>query len=346
MRMPWPRPRRSAHQRTVIASTPDRFVYACADAHGRVLRCGVEERGGGEAPADFQRRLRALGLPSRHAWAVLPLADAQLLQIEAPAVKPEELKAAARWRIRDQVEGRLDELTLDVMVVGADTPRPNRQLFVVAARNDTILATVARAQAAGMDLSVIDIAETAQRNLQSRLCEAAGLRERATAALVRHGAQALLTICAGGELYYARRIDWDLPFQATPAPAEALDATPRLADERTLEEVDFIDYGVEAPGGPAKTESEVPRLVIELQRSFDLWERSWPDLPLAAMWVQVGPESPELAALLARTLGLRVGLLDAAEVLPGFARAAATPQLRAALLPVVGALLRQETRRL
>ena len=346
MRTPWPWTRRPAAERVVIASTPERFVYACADAQGRVRRCGVEERGN-DAPADFQRRLRSLGLPSRGVCAVLPLADAQLLQIEAPAVKPEELKAAARWRIKDQVEGRLDDLTLDVMVVGGDAPRPNRQLFVVAARNETILATASRAQAAGLELSVIDIAETAQRNLQTQLGQAAGLRERATAALVRHGAHALLTICAGGELYYTRRIDWDEPFQ--PAPARpAAQASQALLDERALEDVDFIDYGAdgEAEDGPAQAEPEVPRIVIELQRSFDLWERSWPDLPLAAMWLHVGRDSPELAALLGRTLGLRVGLLDPAEVLPGLAQAAVAPHLRAALLPVVGALLRHETRRL
>ena len=345
MRIPWPWARSSFGERTVIASSPDRFVYACADVHGRVTRCGVEDRGS-EAPADFQRRLRALGLASKNVWAVLPLADAQLLQIEAPAVKPEELKAAARWRIKDQVEGHLDDLTLDVMVVGADTPRPNRQLFVVAARNEAIVATVARAQAAGLDLSVIDIAETAQRNLQSRLGDAAGLRERATAALVRHGGHALLTICAGGELYYARRIDWDQPFQPATARPEVADEPLALMTERALEEVDFIDYGAEAEDGPAVPEAEVPRLVIELQRSFDLWERSWPDLPLAALWLQVGPESAELVALLGRTLGLRVNLMDPAEVLPGYAQAATTPQARAALLPVVGALLREETRRL
>jgi MSHA biogenesis protein MshI len=345
MLIPWPWARSSCGERTVVASSPDRFVYACADAQGRLIRCGVEDRGE-EAPVDFQRRVRALGLASKNVWGVLPLADAQLLQIEAPAVKPEELKAAARWRIKDQIEGRIDDLTLDVMFVGADVPRPNRQLFVVAARNDTIVATVARAQAVGLQLSVIDIAETAQRNLQSRLGDAAGLRERATAALVRHGAHALLTICAGGELYYARRIDWDLPFQPATAKPEAADEPLPFMAERALEDVDFIDYGAEAEDGSAAPEPEVPRLVIELQRSFDLWERSWPDLPLAAMWLQVGPESAELAALLVRTLRLRVDVLNPAEILPGYAQAAATPQARAALLPVVGALLRQETRRL
>lgn len=344
MKLRWPWRSRSAADRVVVTSSPDRFVYAWSDASGRLRRCGIEERGS-DTPPEFQRRLRALGLPRQGACAVLPLADAQLMQIDAPAVKPEELKAAARWRVKDQVEGRLDELTIDVMVVGDERPRPGRQLFVVAARNDTILGTAERAQGAGLGLSVIDIAETAQRNLQTRLSEAAGLSARATAALVRHGAQALLTICAGGELYYARRIDWEAPPQTT-TDAAAQDESPGFASEHAFKEADFVDYGAEVEGSVPADAAEAPRLVIELQRSFDLWERSWPDLPLAALWVQVGDDSDQLAALLAQTLGQRVGVLDATAVLPGLAEAAGTPALRAALLPIVGALLRSETRRL
>jgi MSHA biogenesis protein MshI len=143
-----------------------------SDAGGRLRRCGVEERGA-DSPADFQRRLRAGPAGTRRRR--VPLADSQLLQIEAPAVKPEELKAAARWHIKDQIDGWLDELTLDVMVVGDLQPRPNRQLFVVAARNEVIRAAAEGAQAVGLELGVIDVAETSQRNLQTALTQAAGL---------------------------------------------------------------------------------------------------------------------------------------------------------------------------
>jgi hypothetical protein len=84
-RLHWPW-RAASAERVVIASHADRFVYAWSDAGGRLRRCGVEERGA-DSPADFQRRLRALGLPARGVVAVLPLADSQLLQIEAPAVE-------------------------------------------------------------------------------------------------------------------------------------------------------------------------------------------------------------------------------------------------------------------
>jgi MSHA biogenesis protein MshI len=102
-----------------------------------------------------------------------------------------------------------------------------------------------------------------------------------------------------------------------------------------------VDYGADPDAlFEATAEAEAPRLVVELQRSFDLWDRSWPDLPLAALWVHAADGSGELATLLAVALGQRVGVLDAAEVLPGFERLPAAE--RAALLPMIGALWRDE----
>lgn len=344
MPLRWPWKRAAATERLVVTGDADRFVYACCDRQGRVTRCGVELRGE-DTPPDFARRVKALGLPAQGVCAVLPLADTQFMQIEAPAVKPEELKAAARWRVKEQVHGRLEDLTLDVMVVGPDTPRPNRQLFVAAARSDTIRGTAQRLQAAGLAVGAVDIAETAQRNLQTELARAAGLQGRATAALVRHGPLALLTVAAGGELYYARRLDWD----ATPAaPAEAAPRAEAPSPVLSFDDADFVDYGAEpqAAGEAMPEAADAPRLVVELQRSFDLWERSWPDLPLAALWVDAGDETDDLLATLAATLGQRVGRFDPAVVFPGWAGAAAGAALRQAVLPIAGALLRAETRRL
>lgn len=334
----WPWKRSRAAGQLVVGSFADRFAYAQTDATGALRRCGLEHIGG-DSSADFARRLRGLGLPAQQVCAVLPLADGQLLPVDAPAVKPEELKAAARWRVKELVEGRLDELTIDVMFVGDERPRPNRQVFVAAARNTLLREIGERTRAAGMELTVVDIAETAQRNLQSAMAQSRGLGERATAALMRYGEQCLLTICAGGELYYARRLEWEGVAPAAAAPERDFAAP----DSAALESMDFVDYGAEPEQG-AGQRGEAPRLVVELQRSFDVWERSWPDLPLAALWVQVGDDSSALAMLLEAELGQRVGVLDPDALFPGFADA--TPEVRAAVLPILGALLRQETRRL
>jgi MSHA biogenesis protein MshI len=333
--------RRRNRQRLAVSADGAHFAYALADADGALRRCGVEARGADDDAA-FTRRVRALGLPAADTSAVLALAQAQLITIDAPAVHADEMKAAARWRIKDQVEGRLDELTVDVMVLGSDEPRPHRQLYVAAARTALIDGTVQQLRAAGLEPAVVDIAETAQRNLQSACAAAEGLAARATAALVRHGEQCLLTVCAGGELYYARRLAGDAAAAAAP-PAPVPQALPASFDDPLLEGADIVDYGADPE--PGRTEADVPPLVIEMQRSVDLWERSWPALPLAALWIDVGDGSAALATLLQQTLGLRTALLDSDRVFPGW-RAGIEAAAQPLLLPLLGALLRTESRSL
>ena len=337
--MKWPWQRAASSGTLVIGSHADTLAWAEADGPGALRRCGVETRGDDSAP-DFARRLRGLGLPNAPVTVVLGLEEAQLLQIDTPAVKPEELKAAARWRIKDMIDAPLEELTIDVMHVRDDRPRANRQVFVAAARNALIRGIGERTSAAGLSLAVIDIAETTQRNLLTAAAQAAGLGDRATAALMRHGTQCLLTVCAGGELFYARRLEWDdNTLQAR------TNEPPPLALEAAMENLDFIDYGA-GDGGSNTADDDAPRLVIELQRSFDVLERSWPELPLAGLWVQVGDGSAMLAELLHRALGMRVEVLDPESLFPGFDALSAAPGVRDAVLPLLGGLLRAGTRQL
>jgi MSHA biogenesis protein MshI len=87
---------------------------------------------------------------------------------------------------------------------------------------------------------------------------------------------------------------------------------------------------------------------VELQRSIDVWERSWPELPLARLYVITAEHGPEVATLIQRELGQRTVALDP---LAAFAPDAPPPEgdARAALaacLPLLGAALRTETRKL
>lgn len=330
--MKWPWQRDNSNGTLAFSSTDDGLGWARVERAGATLHCGFVARGG-DAPADFLRRVRETVVVPHDVTAVLPLAAAQWLRIDAPAVRPEELRAAARWHIKEYIEGPLDELTLDVMDVDAEPTRATHQLFVVAAPNRVIRGTTELARAAGWELGAIDVAETAQRNLQSAAVAAAGLGGRASAALMVHGTVCLLTFCADGELFDTRRLDWEGATQrnnAAPAPA---------APGPEAMELDFIDYGAEDDAGPAD-DGQTPRIVIELQRSFDVWERSWPDRPLAGLWVEAGAETTTLVALLRRTLGLRVEALDAAALFPGFLQACPDPALRLTLLPLLGGLLR------
>ncbi len=330
--MKWPWQRDKGSGTLAFSSTDAGLGWARLDRPGAVLKCGFVARGGDSA-AEFARRVREAVPAPGEVTAVLPLPQAQWLRIDAPAVRPEELRAAARWHIKEYIEGPLDELTLDVMEVDTEPMRAAKQLFVVAAHNRVIRDTTELARGAGWELGAIDVAETVQRNLQSAAVAAAGLGARASAALVVHGTQCLLSFCAGGELFDTRRLEWEGTRERSEAPTPA-------AGEDTLD-LDFVDYGAEDEAGPAD-DGHTPRIVIELQRSFDVWERSWPDRPLAVLWVEAGDETAALVALLRRSLGLRVEALDIGALFPGFVQACPDAAQRQALLPVLGGLLRHQ----
>ncbi len=337
MRWPW-QPKTSA-DRLVMACSDEGFVYVQARGQ-RILRCGIE-RGNDKDSAALARGVRALDLPERGVVAVLALAEAQLLQIEAPAVQAEELKAAARWRIKDLVETHLDDLTLDVMHVGDSRPKAQRQLFVVAASSKRVRELSEWSQAARLQLAVIDIRETAQRNLQNAWAAAHTAPRRATAALMLHGTQCLLTICAEGELFYARRLEWQAQWLNAAGPSAAFDRPDRpLSGFADLDIVDYSDDAYAEPGAAA----DVPPLVLELQRSFDVWERSWTDLPLERLVVYANGHTAALVALLETVLPVPVEALDVEALFPGFDAAAGSPELAAATVPLLGALLRSDVR--
>ncbi len=337
--MKWPWQRDNGDGTLAFSSSDDGLRWARIERPGAPVQGGHVERGS-DSNADFIRRLRDAVPASRHATAVLPLPAAQWLRIDAPAVRPEELRAAARWHIKEYIEGPLDELTLDVMEVDAEPTRAVKQLFVVAAANRVIRGTTELARSAGWELGAIDVAETAQRNLQTAAMAAAGLGTRASAALVVHGTQCLLSFCAEGELFDTRRLEWDGAATPRAAAAPAAPAADAL-------EMDFVDYGAEDaddPGHGAAGDDLAPRIVIELQRSFDVWERSWPGRPLACLWVEAGTSTPALVETLRRSLGLRVEALDATALFPGWAQACPDPALRQTLLPLLGGLLRTSPR--
>jgi len=340
--MKWPWQSRALNDRLVMALTSESFAYG-RSVDGRLVRCGVEPRGD-DTPQAFARRIRSLGIESSQVTAVLPLHECQLLQIDAPAVPPAELKSAARWRIKDLVDAHLDDLTLDVMVVGDGRSRTQRQLFVAAAQTRAIREVSEWSHAAGLALSVIDIAENAQRNLQSAVANALGRPGSASAALMQHGDTCLLTICAQGELFYSRRLSWDREAPGGEGASAARPAAGAASPE--LQMVDFVDYGSDAPRDSAGAGDGAPRFVIELQRSLDLWERSWPDLPLARLLVQMGDDTQRVAALLRDCLALPVEVLDPEAVFSDLNRYAGAPNVRAQVVPLLGALLRAEARQL
>lgn len=338
--MKWPWSKKTAESNGRLAITIDSQDFSYVELSGRqVVRCGTEACGN-DSLQQLAKRVRALNLPGAHVIHVLGLADSHLLQIDAPAVPADELKAAARWQIRDKIDIPVEELTLDVLAVGDPHGPHRRQLFVAAARNAQVIERGAWMESAGLQPSVFDITELAQRNLQCALAEQRGATAHAHAALMVHGTQCLLTLCARGELFYARRLDWNAQALGdAPAPlAQAAPAQTHGLMDMALDGVDIIDYGAEPDDVHSSDTDNTPRLALEVQRSLDAWERSWPDLPLQRLWVQAGDRTEALQGVLMRTLTLPVEAFDC-HALFSIPSTVATPPLG-----LLGGLLRDDAR--
>jgi MSHA biogenesis protein MshI len=352
--MLWPWQRRAARHDTLAFRLDDTGLHwVLADARAArpvVLGFGHCARPADGSPWDFGA-LRAEAAKAGRAIGLLPLAAYQMLQIDAPAVPSDELRAAARWHIRDRVDSHVDDLTLDVLRVGPAlaSPHGQGQLFVVAAANQQVQALGELAQQGQWPLQVIDVTDMAQRNLHASQAAALDLGERATACLVQHGKACLLTLCVGEELCYSRRLDWDaqLPERAQAALTRAAEPPPdhawatELGGDGALS-FDLADGGLQAAVELGASRDDDSRLVVELQRSFDVWERSWPDHPLSALLLCHEGDMTPSSAFLQTQLGLRVLPMNRfAAVEPG-PLAQAEPAMQAALWPLLGALLRRE----
>ncbi len=126
----------------------------------------------------------------------------RLIQTEAPDVKPDELKAALRWRIKDLIDFHVDDATLDVFDVPGGIPGQPRPVYAVVARNAVIKGYADLMQDAGAALDTIDIPDMAQRNVARLLPE-----DAQGVAMVSFGEDTgLITITRGGALYLSRAL--------------------------------------------------------------------------------------------------------------------------------------------
>ena len=316
LNMQWPWKRASSHEHLIVSWCGQALAYVeAASAGGRfnIKRMGVEFQGTDKVK-DFAHRVADLGLGGPGAIAMLTTEQCMLLQIAAPAVPPEELRSAARYQIRDMVDLHIDDLTLDVLRLGDGLEKSAGQLFVVAAANTVIREAMQLAESLEWTVQVIDVQEMAQRNIQSAWAKTAGLAERATAALVVvNDKQALLTICANEELYYSRRLDLPAGFMAmqwdggATVAHEAVDAYTPVGEY-------VPDYGglptLGADDSNLAVNDRAQRFLVELQRSLDLWDRTWTALPIAGVVVHAGSRSADLATWLNHGLGQDVATLD------------------------------------
>lgn len=205
--------------------------------------------------------------------------DYQMLAVEAPNVQPDELKAAVRWRLKDMLDFHIDDATVDVLDIPADKNAAVRvnQMFAVAARNAVIEARQTLFTNAKVELSVIEIPETAQRNISAFL-EPEG---RGLAMLSFNAEGGLLTVTFNGELYLSRRI------------------------EVGIDQVQELD--------PDRRNQVFDKITLELQRSLDHFDRQFHFVTVSKLLLAPLPKS-SLHDYLSSNLYMPVDTLDLASV--------------------------------
>lgn len=290
-----------------IRLEPGLLHYAHAKGDGArkaITRCGTQ------AFADdreLERLARDLGFGAYQRMTVLSPLDYQVLLIDALNVPVAELKNAARWRIKDMLDYPVDDATIDVLDVPPNPGAPSRGhvMYAVAAKNEVIRGCMQRFARARIPLSVIDIQETAQRNLAA-LIEPA---ERGVALLYVGKDRVNLTVNFRGELYFARRID------------VGLDELENLAQ-----------------GGSDDAKN---RILLEVQRSFDHLERQFPFVSVAKVVLAPTPADTGLQSFLVENLGVPVEELQLSELLDVASDIELDRQTAWSFFHLIGAALRE-----
>ena len=285
------------------------FVHGRGDPASRPAVTLIGSRRS-DGAADDAKLARELHFARYQCATLLRPGEYHLLLVEAPNVPPAELRAAIRWKVKDMLDYHVDDATLDVLDIPPESGSARgHSMYAIAAHNDIVQQRIKRFEQAHIPLSVIDIAETAQRNVGALFEEP----ERGLALLYAGEDSSLLTVNFRGELFLARRIDIGLHHLR--APGEARD-------------------------------DALNRLVLEVQRTFDLFDRQFQYVPVTKLMVAPMPEDLGLAEHLRRNVGVAVEDLDLAAAVAFDGRGAPDVATQWQMFHLIGASLRHEQKRL
>ena len=324
VRWPWKRQDSNTHLVVSWAGSTLAYVHAQPLANGTymVLKFGVEHQGA-HSTKHFVSRLHnlGLGLAGIKTQVMLRPEQYQILQIDAPMVPPEELHLATRYLVKDRLKINPDSFTLDVMRVGdGEDQKGAGQLFVAAAANEVLHGIMTLSDAMRWNVAVIDIQETAQRNLQSALVRQDGHAKRANAALVMvDGQPPVLTVCANGELFHTQQFELPKRFFAVPG---------------THDSDEIVGFA-----GTNIDDDEVQGFLVDVQRSLDLCRRSWTHIAnsLDSLRIYAGERSEDLSTWLSEQAGETVLPMDVSGLFAGFSSSVESD--KALCMPLLGTLI-------
>jgi MSHA biogenesis protein MshI len=294
-----------------------RYVHATeANERGATLAAwGTEDRGHMPREA-FLKRVKAALPKAERVIAVLEPEEYRILQMEAPNVPRPELRGAIRWRAAEFVEGSPHDYTFDVLPGAGE----GAKVTVVVAHNNIVRARMVEAEGMDQPLSVIDVGETAQRNLLHAALLAEPGAPEVAASLVADSGRALVVIGVRGQLSFFRRFEFNIDM---------------LAGHAGEGESGLMGQSAEA--------ETISRSLGQLHRSLDLWDDSYPHLPLATLRVHAGTKTDAIVERLVPEAGVDTKPLALGAIFRTPAARKGSPWLDTSYLPLLGALLRPVT---
>jgi len=188
-------------------------------------------------------------------WVLLPLReDYRVSVMPEPAVPSAEIAQSVRWQFAPTLDFAIDDAVIAHMAIPTATRQPDQpqELYVIAARAETMRAYAQQCRAARLQLAAIDIHETAQRNIATlAVAPAQGI------GMVSFGREHVqITFSWQGELYLDRLI------------AESL---------------------ASFNGQPERRDVITARVLLQVQRSIDALRESMPFIPLERILVAGAP---------------------------------------------------------
>jgi MSHA biogenesis protein MshI len=260
-------------------------VRKIGDERPKVLRCFVESAPQGFQDPVLKKILTQFDLRKIPVSAVIGASDYQLAQVQAPDVPAEELRAAARYSMRDAFDFPIDNAVLDVFDLPEQaSSRSKRMLFAVATRGDAVQQLTSACERSFPKFDVIDIPELCQRNLSALLPQ----DKKGVAFLMIRDDFAQLVLTRGGHLYVTRRFEFGL-----------------------RNELGLGDESGDEDSEAAQLPLDPQMLSLELQRSLDFYESHFDEGAIGDLIIApAGAQANLFAAELGQSTGLRIGMFN------------------------------------
>ena len=192
----------SLNRTLAVASLPS----ASADAGASVQLTELPTESAGQVRA-LSKIVADFGVKGSVASITLSPGSYEMLQIERPAVRDEELVDAARWRVASMLDYPVDEAVIQVF----DAPQPSEHqrepmLNVVAAPARVVRELASVVSKAGLSPRKITVAELAIRDLVAASDTTGG----PVVTVFLTGRQGLIQATHDGEIYLSRRLGYGL----------------------------------------------------------------------------------------------------------------------------------------